>query len=112
MPNLDLKTLKAMMDRLGIKTNELEASKVIIELADKSLIIDSPQVLQIEAQGVTSFQISGNITEVGKKAEINEEDVKFVMEQSGIKDPELARKALEEANGDIAEAIIRLRNKG
>ncbi len=37
----------------------------------------------------------------------SEEDVKLVMEQAGV-DEETARKALVEAEGDLAEAILKL----
>ncbi|MEM4034442.1 MAG: nascent polypeptide-associated complex protein [Candidatus Micrarchaeaceae archaeon] len=110
IPNIDPKTLKSMMDRLGIKSSNVDAQKVTIELPDKYLIVDNPQVLQIEAQGVKSFQITGNISEISKQQqpveiEISDEDVNFVMEQAGITDPIKARRALEEAQGDIALAI-------
>ncbi|MEM3781519.1 MAG: nascent polypeptide-associated complex protein [Candidatus Micrarchaeaceae archaeon] len=110
IPNIDPKTLKNMMDRLGIKTSEISAQKVTIELTDRYLIISDPQVLQIEAHGTKSFQISGSVSEAAKQQpqleiEISDEDVKFVMEQAGINDPMKARSALEEAQGDIALAI-------
>lgn len=112
MPNLDPKSIKKMMDRMGIKSNEIEASRVIIEGRDSNLIIENPQVMMIEAQGTKSFQISGNVSEQRKeiaKAEISDDDVKMVREQSGINDDDAARAALEESNGNIAEAILKLR---
>ena len=112
MPNIDPRQLKSMMDRMGIKSSEIDAERVVIEGKEKNIIIEEPQVTMIEAQGSRTFQISGRISEVEKGAiEISEEDVSMVMEQAGISDKEAARKALEESNGNIAEAIIKLKGE-
>jgi nascent polypeptide-associated complex subunit alpha len=113
MPNIDPRQLKRIMDSMGIKSNDMDALRVVIECADKDIIIEEPHVTAIEAQGSVSFQISGKVKEIGKaKAEINEDDVKMVAEQSGVGDISAARAALEECNGDIAEAILKLKNNG
>ena len=110
MPNIDPRQLKKVMDRMGIKSESIDASRVIIETADKDIVIENPDVIAINAQGSVSFQISGMVNEVDKtKVEINDEDVKFVMEKAGVSDGSAARKALEESNGNIAEAILKLK---
>lgn len=111
MPNIDPRTLKTMMSRMGIKSNEIPALRVIIEGADKDIIIEDPQVVSIEAQGSVSFQISGNIVEKEKsqKIEISQDDINTVKEQTGINDDQKVRSVLEETNGDIAEAIMKLK---
>ena len=110
MPNIDPRTLKSMMAKMGIKSSELNADKVIISCADKDIVITDPQVTMIEAQGTKSFQIAGTITENEKSVsiEISEDDVKMVMESSGASEDD-ARKALEDSNGDIAKAILELK---
>ena len=110
MPNIDPRTLKSMMAKMGIKSSELNADKVIISCADRDIVITDPQVTMIEAQGTKSFQIAGTITENEKSVsiEISEDDVKMVMESSGASE-ENARKALEDSNGDIAKAILELK---
>jgi nascent polypeptide-associated complex subunit alpha len=110
MPNIDPRTLKSMMAKMGIKSSELNADKVIISCADKDIVITDPQVTMIEAQGTKSFQIAGTITENEKSVsiEISEDDVKMVMESSGASEED-ARKALEDSNGDIAKAILELK---
>ena len=66
--------------------------------------------LAFAGQGNTSFQISGEVKEVDKaRVSIDEEDVKLVMEKSGVSDEASAREALEESNGNIAEAILKLK---
>ncbi|MEM0149438.1 MAG: nascent polypeptide-associated complex protein [Candidatus Micrarchaeaceae archaeon] len=113
MPNLDPRTMKNLMAKMGIKTAEIEASRVVIELPDKDIIILNPQVTEINAQGVTSFQISGEISESEKEGAtvITEEDISMVAEKTGIEDKALVRKALEEAKGNIAEAILLLQGR-
>jgi nascent polypeptide-associated complex subunit alpha len=110
MPNMDPRALKRMMDSMGMKTSEIDAARVIIEGRDKNIIIENPSVTMIEVQGNTSFQISGSVSETEKsvKVEITDDDIKTVMDQTG-KDKDSVMKALEETNGDIAEAIIKLK---
>jgi nascent polypeptide-associated complex subunit alpha len=110
IPNIDPRQLKKVMDRMGIKSESIEASRVVIETADKDIVIENPEVMAINAQGNTSFQISGEVKEVDKaRVSIDEEDVKLVMEKSGVSDEASAREALEESNGNIAEAILKLK---
>ncbi len=112
IPNIDPKTLKSVMARLGISSKELQASKVVIELADKEIVIENPQITLIEAGGAKSFEITGDIVEKAKEeeavVEIKDEDVQFVADNTGASKEE-AKKALEESNGDIAKAISLLR---
>lgn len=112
MPNIDPRQLKRMMESMGIKSSEIKAGRVIIECADRNIIIDNPQVTAIDAQGNRSFQVSGNVSEEEREAakvEISDEDVKMVMQGAGIDNEADARRALESTNGDIAEAIIKIR---
>ena len=99
---MDPKMLKQAMKKLGMKQEEIDASEVIIKCSDKNIIIKNPEVLKVNMQGSENFQISGEISE-----ENNEEDLKMIMEQSSAS-KEDAEKALDEANGDIAEAILKL----
>ncbi|MGC8669666.1 MAG: nascent polypeptide-associated complex protein [Candidatus Micrarchaeia archaeon] len=113
MPNLDPRTMKNLMAKMGIKTSEIEATRVIIESNDKNIIISNPQVTEIEAQGIRSFQISGEITEseVSNQLSISDDDINIVSEKTGITDKEHIKKALQQTNGNIAEAILLLQNE-
>ncbi len=113
IPNIDPRTLKNMMAKMGMKSTEINATKVIIECPDKDIIIEEPAVTKIELQGTESFQIVGKVSEQGKHFDIKitEDDIKIVMEKTGISDADAAAKALEEANGDIAEAILSIKAK-
>ncbi len=111
IPNIDPKTLKNMMAKMGIKSNEVSALSVTIHCTDRDIVIESPQVMQVEMQGNVSFQISGRVSEKPKSPEqsieISEDDVKLVADRTGASS-EAARKALADANGDIAAAIVDL----
>ena len=103
---MDPKKMQAMMRQLGMKQEEIDASRVVIEKTDKSkIIIENPSVAKITIQGNESFQISGGISE--QEAGISEEDIKTVAEKTGSNFKE-AKKALEDVNGDLAEAILSL----
>ncbi len=99
--------MKAMMKQMGIKQEELEAERVIIESSDKRIIIEPVNVQKIVMQGQESWQITGEAREESKESEISESDIEMVAEKTG-KSKEEAKKALEENDGDIAEAIIKL----
>ena|SRR3989338_8452801 len=102
---LDPRKMQAMMKQLGMNQEEIDSSRVIIEKKDgNKIIIENPSVSKITMQGNQSFQVSGNIKE---QSGISEEDIKTVSEKTG-KNLKEAKKALEEANGDLAEAILSL----
>lgn len=112
MPNIDPRQLKSMMAKMGIQSSEIEARTVVIECSDKKIIISEPQVTKIEAQGTVSFQISGHVSEmeIEQKIDVTEDDIKAVMDASGS-DRDDAAAALEKSNGDIAAAIMDLKQK-
>jgi len=108
LPGMDPKSMAKVMKQMGIKQEEIEATKVTVELKDGGrLIVFEPQVLKIEMQGQTSLQVSGKMSE---EQDAGEDDIKMVMEAAGCSREE-AQNALRETNGDIAEAIIRLKGE-
>ena len=113
MPNIDPRALKDMMAKMGIKTSDINAQSVTIHCADKDIVITNPQVTRIEAQGSVSFQVVGNVQEKMPLAttEITDDDIKFVIEKTGVNDPDKVRMALRASNGDIAAAILALTEK-
>ncbi|MDP1729148.1 MAG: nascent polypeptide-associated complex protein [archaeon] len=112
--NIDPKKIGSMMKQMGIKQEEIEADRVIIEKSDGRLIIENPHVQKITMQGQESFQITGDITEESEKQENEEEkleaDIQTIVEQTGV-NKEIAAIELEKNNGDIAETIISLSNQ-
>ena len=111
-PGMNPRDVQKAMKRLGIKQEEIDAELVIIKTAEKDFVIKNPQVSKVNMMGQETFQIVGNIEEVEKdsKAEINEDDIATVAEQTRCTREE-ALEALEESNGNLAEAILKLQNK-
>ena len=109
MPNIDPRQLKRMMESMGMKNTPVEASQVIIKCDGKEIIIDNPEVTLVEVQGNKTFSVSGGSQREVSTAqiEVDKEDVQTVMEKTGASE-EAARKALEEARGNMAEAILAL----
>jgi len=103
------KQMKKLMKQMGIELEEIDAEEVIIKTSTEDIIFKNPTVTKISAKGMESFQIIGSYETIKKKPEISEEDVKLIMEQANVSE-EVARKALEEANGDLAEALMKLQN--
>ena len=107
------KQMQTVMKRMGIRVEEIDAQRVIIECADKNLVITNPQVMLTKMPQQEMFQISGEVSEEEKgegdvETQITEDDVEMVMDQAGV-DTKTAEDALEEARGDIAEAIMKLK---
>ncbi len=103
---IDPKLMKQAMKRMGVKQEEIGASEVIIRTPGKDIIIRNPQVVKVNMMGQESFQISGDVTE---SAGISDDDVKTVAVQADVSE-EAARKALEDNNGDLAQAILSLKS--
>ena len=99
-----------MMKKMGIQQVEISATEVIIKTPEKEIIITEPQVSKINMMGQETFQIIGNINEreLSTEPEINEEDIKTVMEQADVTEEE-AKKAIEDSEGDLAKAILSLK---
>jgi len=110
-PGMNPREMQKAMKRLGIKQEEIDAQLVIIKTADRDLIIKNPHVSKVNMMGQESLQVIGDITEVEKgKADINEDDIATVAEQTSCTREE-ASEALEQSNGNLAEAILKLQNK-
>lgn len=107
------KQMERMMKRMGIKVDEIDAQQVVIKCVDKEIIIDSPQVVKTVMQGKDSFQISGDVREEKGQVrlDISLDDVRMVAEQARVSEQE-ARAALEKSGGDLAQAIIDLKQGG
>ena len=117
MPNMDPRAMAKLMNQMGIKNTQIPATKVTIHKEDGStLVIENPSVTEITMSGQKSYQITGDVTEgaAGEESEAaasgpSEDDIALVAEQAKTT-KEMAKAALEEANGDIAEAILLLQS--
>jgi len=109
LPGMNPRKMQQMMKQLGIQQVDVPATEVIIRTADKEIIITNPSVARVNMMGQENFQISGDIEEheLSTTPDISADDVKTVMEQANV-DEETAKKAIEEAEGDLAQAIMNL----
>ena len=102
------KQMARVMKQLGIRIKEIEnVEQVVIQTSTKEYIFDEAEVTVMDAQGYKTYQISGTPRVIERKQAIPKADIELVMSQTG-KTAEEAEKALEETDGDIAEAILRL----
>lgn len=115
-PGLNPRKMQQMMKQLGIQQVDIPATEVIIRGEEKDLVIRNPSVAKVNMMGQETFQITGEVEERAReekrgaaKEEISGEDIKTVMEQAGV-DAKRAREALEEVEGDLAEAIMKLKS--
>jgi len=122
MPNMDPRQMAKLMNQMGIKNTQIPSTKVVIYKEDGStLVVENPNVMEITMSGQKSFQITGDVSEgaAGEKSEAgaeaasgpSEDDIALVAEQAKTT-KEKAKAALEEADGDIAEAIMLLEKEG
>ncbi len=112
MPGMNPRKMQQMMKRMGINQAEIDAEEVIIRCSDKEIVISNPQVAKVNMMGQVTYQIVGDAQEreLDSSPDISDDDVKTVMEQAGV-DEDTARQAIEDAKGDLAEAIMNLSDK-
>ena len=110
IPGMNPKQMKQAMKRMGIKQEEIDAKEVIIKLENHEIIISNPNVSKVNMMGQNTYQVVGEeeIRELDSTPDINEEDVKTVVEQTDCSEDE-ARKAIDASKGDLAEAILKLK---
>ena len=108
--------MRAAMKRAGIETEEIgDVEEVVIRTVTKDYVFPSAQVSALFVQGQRIWQIigepvvrpRGSAAGASLKLVIPDEDVKLVAERAGVSEAR-ARKALEECDGEPAEAIIKL----
>ena len=109
MPGMNPRKMQQIMKQMGMKQKEIPAMRVIIETQDGNLVFENPSVTETQVQGQSTFQIMGKYAVVKQETEIDipDEDVELVSSQAGVT-KEAARKALEIAKGDLAQAIMDL----
>ncbi|MEA3199343.1 MAG: nascent polypeptide-associated complex subunit alpha [Thermoplasmata archaeon] len=111
---VDPKRLQAMMRQMGIKMEDIEdVEEVVIRTKDKEYVFADAEVSKMTAQGQVTWQLAGEPTIRPRapaepvKIGYSDEDVKLVMEQAKVSEKQ-ARDALDAANGQPAEAIMKL----
>ena len=121
MTRMDSRRARRMMKQMGMNMNEIgDIKRVILQGDKREIIIEGPQVTSINVQGTKMYQIAGgretegkpNIAPLDEKKsiEIPEEDILLVAQQANVS-IDVARKALETNDGDLAQAIIKLQTR-
>jgi nascent polypeptide-associated complex subunit alpha len=112
LPNMNNKQMQQAMKKIGVKQEEIAATKVIIERADGKIILDNPSVQNVTMMGQESFQISGEyrFEPLDTTPDISEEDIATVVTQTSCT-KEQAETAIINHKGDLAEAILELASK-
>lgn len=129
--SLGSRQMRRKMQQQGIEMDQIDAKRVIIEGVEKTLILNQPEVILMKQMGQEIYQIIGEAEEqssveinIEDKSEISEEadisyettttitenDIMLVAAQANV-DIEVAKAALEDSEGDIAKAILFLRNR-
>jgi len=106
---MDNRQARRAMERLGIDMKEVpNVQEVIIRTSEKEMHVKNASVSEVNAQGNRIFQVMGEVEEVEvKKESFKEEDVLLVQQQANVS-REKAVAALEEADGEVARAILKL----
>jgi len=107
IPSFNTRELKRALKRMGVDVEEIEnAERVEIVFSDKKVVIEKPQVLAIKMRDQVIYQvIGGTAREEAVEIPVSEEDVDFVVSQTGVS-RERAREALIKTRGNIVEAIL------
>jgi nascent polypeptide-associated complex subunit alpha len=118
--------MKKMMEQMGIDMEDIDAEEVIIRTPDEELVFTDAEVQLMEAQGQKTYQVVGDpesrdrgetsAIESGDEGDadaasesdgVDEDDVELVAMRAGV-DEETAREALEDNDGDLADAVDQL----
>jgi nascent polypeptide-associated complex subunit alpha len=114
MKRINPREARRMMQRMGMGLEEMPGvTKVTFNMKGKNLVIADPEVTIMKVSGQTMYQVVGEAIEekaesAETKLEITDEDAQLVSAQTGVS-LEVAKKALETSNGDLAQAIMMLK---
>ena len=106
---MDNRNARRMMDRMGINLKEIpDVLEVIIKTPDREMHITNPSVSEVNAQGQRVFQVMGEVEEVDvERKTFSDEDILLVQQQTGASKERVVA-ALEETDGEVARAILKL----
>ena len=124
--------MRRKMQQQGIDMDQVDATRVIIEGPEKTLVITQPEVVLMKQAGQEIYQVIGTAEEfspeeiaIGEaekiedlepldesetKPTITENDIMLVAAQANVEREE-AEAILIDLNGDIAKAILLLKNR-
>ena len=100
---------KELKERYGKEYKRTSIRTYLFRLEDKELVIPNAEVSLMNVMGQETYQVTGKAHEVAIDEElvIPDEDIEMVANQANVSEDE-AKAALEDTNGDLAEAILKL----
>ena len=105
--------MRRMLDRMGLEMKDVQnVQEVIIKTDTKEIIITKPSVTEMKAKDNSIFQVIADGYEE-RELEVpvfSQDDIMLVAQQANVSQEE-AIKALTEAKGDLARAILLLTTK-
>ena len=124
---MDSRRARRMMNQMGMKMDELgDIKRVILQSDKREIVIEGPQVTSINVQGTKMYQVAGGKETERKPStggteaaapepeeaalEIPEADILLVAQQANVS-IDVARRTLEDCEGDLAQAIIKLQTR-
>lgn len=124
--------MRRRMSQQGIDMDQVDATRVIIEGSEKTLVIEDPEVVMMKQAGQEIYQVIGHAEEVSPesisnenkemiedlhsleesiiKPTITENDIMLVASQTNV-DIKEAESVLKECDGDIAKAILSIKDR-
>ena len=119
--------MQQMMEQMGIDMSDIDAEEVIIRTPEEELVFTDAEVQLMEAQGQKTYQVVGDpesrergestadesgaedssADESGGDNVVDADDVEIVAMRTGV-DEDTAREALEDNDGDLADAVNQL----
>lgn len=109
-PGVNPRQMKQVMKKMNMQQEDLDVVQVIFRTPEKNIVIDNPSVSKINMMGQETFQVTGEAHEenLDSTPDISDEDIQTIIDQTGCS-KEDAKKALEESEGDLAMAIMSLK---
>ncbi|MBI2675412.1 MAG: nascent polypeptide-associated complex protein [Candidatus Aenigmarchaeota archaeon] len=109
---IDPRQMERLAKQMGMQTESIEAEVVIIRTSDRDIVIEEPNVAKVRMMGQESFQITGKAREEKREdsGKSREDDLSLIIDQAGCTREE-AEQALKDADGDLAQAILKLKGK-
>lgn len=106
---MNSRQMRQAMKKMGIAQEQLDAQEVIIRLSDRDIIIQNPEVAKVNMMGQDTYQVVGEAVEAARETnpDIEPEDITTVIDQTGVSE-EQAKQAIQDAGGDLAQAILSL----
>jgi nascent polypeptide-associated complex subunit alpha len=102
--------MRRMLDKMGLEMKDLgNIEEVVIKTETKEIYLVKPQVVEMKGKDSTIFQVVATDIEEKEREvpSLNEEDIMLVMQQANVT-REKATRALIDAKGDMAQAILNL----